>query len=109
MTTDIGRAVLDALVQLNRRHKSGIFVKNLQFKNGLAFEYDFDHPLQDCKPKTTLERARNPFEAPKIHLDLKPELLSKLREAMAGGTQEKLEYLASLGRRIDEEDSVDEE
>lgn len=86
-------------------------MKNTGFRDGLAFEIDYDRVISPGFPKVILPQSgpggqHERFGPPKTRAVLSLDVISKVGQAIRGGTDEKLEILAKKETgRSDEEES----
>jgi hypothetical protein len=106
--SNIGRRVFDTLAALQRRNENGIFKKNSSFRTGLMYKFDQSNEFGNPLPETFFEKRREVFHNQLTQVQIKEQLLDKLREACNGGTEEKQLYLKTLVKDEEEESSEGE-
>lgn len=96
-------------MQIRNKEEKNIYLKNVDFRNGLQYEYDFSNVFSDGTPK--VQKPEGPpshlgesYGVLKTRVSLSTKLVAKIKEAVSGGTEEKLESLAQR-----EKDAIVEE
>ena len=71
----------------------------MSLKNGLIWDFDHNCQMIDGRPTPRQEAVRDVGSNQNTRISIRPGLLTKLKEAMHGGTEEKHAYLAEVSKQ----------
>lgn len=107
-----GKKLFDALLQIRNKEVKNIYLKNVDFRNGLQYEYDFANIFSDGMPKVIMpegpqHQLTENYGVLKARVSLPMTLISKIKDAVNGGTDEKIAMVVQKENEAADEDHTD--
>lgn len=112
--SEIGRKVFEALNTIRNREERNIYTKNMDFLEGVEYQFDYSNPLSNGLPKKIMPDGDmrsnyEPFGALKSRANVPIVLISKVQLALNGGTEEKLAFQEEMKNKNAEDEFSESE